>query len=104
MTGDPFPVIRMKELIAINSLQPLFKSNAQVIEQDAVGIKTFATGSEYSGVRTFATGSEYSNKLRNDVDYLTELRFLFADLEPVANVLTPLYSEPVANVFMPTAS
>src|SRR5258708_21870391 len=29
---------------------------------------------------TVATGSEYSNKLRNDVDYLTELRFLFADL------------------------
>ncbi len=78
MTGDPFPVLRMKELIAINSLQPLFKSNAQVIEQDAVGIKTFATGSEYSGARTFATGSEYSNKLRNDVDYLPELHFTSA--------------------------
>src|SRR5882724_10878350 len=49
-------------------LPPLFKTKADVVEPNAVGIKTFATR------------SEYSNKLRNEVDYLTELRFLLADL------------------------
>jgi hypothetical protein len=51
-----------------NLLPPLFKTKADVIEPNAVGIKTFATR------------SEYSNKLRNEVDYLTELGLLFADL------------------------
>jgi hypothetical protein len=49
-------------------LPPLFKTNAVVIERNAVGIKTFTTG------------SIYPNLLRNEVDYLTELRFLLADL------------------------
>src|SRR5258705_11940531 len=49
-------------------LSPLFKTKADVIEPNAVGIKTFATR------------SEYTNNLRNEVNYLTELRFLLADL------------------------
>jgi hypothetical protein len=44
------------------------ETKADVIEPNAVGIKTFATR------------SEHSNLLRNEVDYLTELRFLLADL------------------------
>src|SRR6266566_3849288 len=69
--GDPLPVIRMKELIAIGyraiePLPPLLKSKAEVIERDAV----------YK--ETFAVGTEYSNKLRNEVDYLTELHFTSA--------------------------
>src|SRR5260370_7343563 len=48
-------------------LPPLFKTKADVIEPNSVGIKTFATR------------SEHSNNLRNEVDYLTELRFLLAD-------------------------
>src|SRR5258708_19537392 len=57
----------MKELTA-ECLPPLLKSKAEVIEQEAVGVKTFVTG------------SEYSNKLWREVDYLTELCFLFPDL------------------------
>src|SRR5580704_19660749 len=67
----PFSVIRMKRpgrKKIPGCLPPLFKTKADVIEPNAVGIKTFA-------IR-----SEYSNKLRNEVDYLTELRFLLADL------------------------
>src|SRR6266481_10070797 len=72
--GDPLPVITMKELTpigryrAIDSLPPLLKSKAEVIERDAV----------YK--ETFAVGTEYTNKLWREVDYLTELRFLLADL------------------------
>src|SRR5260370_1461733 len=72
--GDLLPVIRMNELIAIGlyraieSLPPLLKSKAEVIERDAV----------YK--ETFTVGTEYTNKLWREVDYLTELRFLFADL------------------------
>src|SRR6266436_7345688 len=72
--GDPLPVIAMKELIAIgryraiDSLPPLLKSKAEVIERDAV----------YK--ETFAVGTEYTNKLWREVDYLTELCFLFPDL------------------------
>src|SRR6266481_8113143 len=72
--GDPLPVIAMKELTpigryrAIDSLPPLLKSKAEVIERDAV----------YK--ETFAVGTEYTNKLWREVDYLTELRFLLADL------------------------
>src|SRR5713226_9263536 len=68
----PFSVIRMNEPTGARKpsgcLPPLFKAKADVIERNAVGIKTFATR------------SEYSNKLRNEVDYLTELCFLFPDL------------------------
>src|SRR5258706_3163237 len=48
-------------------LPPLFKTKADVIEPNAVGIKTFATR------------SEYSNKLRNEVQNLPEFCLLFAD-------------------------
>src|SRR5580704_16798266 len=67
----PFSVIRMKRprrKKIPGCLPPLFKTKADVFEPNAVGIETIATG------------SEYSNKLRNEVDYLTELRFLLADL------------------------
>src|SRR5260370_6072134 len=68
----PFSVIRMNEPTGAKKpsgcLPSLFKTKADVIERNAVGIKTFATR------------SEYSNKLRNEVDYLTELCFLFPDL------------------------
>src|SRR5260370_29111823 len=53
---------------AIEALPPFLKSKAEVIEQDAVGVKTFVTG------------SEYSDKLWREVDYLTELCTLFPDL------------------------
>src|ERR1700693_1727552 len=66
MVVHPFPVIRMKELTAIRSLLPFFKANAEVIEHDAVGIKTFA-------VR-----SKYCNKLRCEVQHLPELHFTSA--------------------------
>src|SRR5437879_11655347 len=46
------------------SLPPLIKTKAEVIERDAVGIKTFAVG------------SEYPNKLRRKVQHLPELHFL----------------------------
>src|SRR3984957_3938402 len=78
----PFSVIRMKRprrKKIPGCLPPLFKTKADVFEPNAVGIETFATR------------SEYSNKLRNEVDYLTELRFLLADLVfrqlAVSNVL-----------------
>src|SRR5271154_6812772 len=61
MGYGPFQVIRMNELIAIRCLPPLFKGTALVIEQDAVSIKTFATG------------SEYRNMLRREIQYLPEL-------------------------------
>src|SRR5258707_1537021 len=48
-------------------LPPLFKTKAEVIESNAVDIKTFA-------IR-----SEHSNMLWHEVDYLTELCFLFPD-------------------------
>src|SRR5260370_25728465 len=68
----PFSVIRMNEPTGARNpsgcLPPLFKTKADVIERNAVGIKTFAAG------------SEYSNKLRNEVDYLTELHFTSAPL------------------------
>jgi hypothetical protein len=57
----------MKELTANRFLPPLFKTNAEVIERDAVGVKTFATG------------SKYGNLLRREVQHLTELHFLLAD-------------------------
>src|SRR5713101_5583945 len=47
-------------------LPPLFKTKADVIEPNAVGIKTFATR------------SEYGNKLRNEVQNLPELHFTSA--------------------------
>jgi hypothetical protein len=66
MSVDPFLVIRMSELIAIGPLPPLFKIKAYVIEQDAVSIKTFVTG------------SEYTNVLRREVQHLLELDFISA--------------------------
>src|SRR5260370_32603553 len=49
-------------------LPPLFKTKADVLEPNAVGIKTFATR------------SEDNNNLTNEVEYLTELRSLPPDL------------------------
>src|ERR1700722_17248401 len=48
-------------------LPPLFKTNADVIEPHAVGIKTFTTG------------SKYRNVLRREVQHLPELHFLLPD-------------------------
>src|SRR6266704_2688228 len=66
-----FSVIRMKkrrERKQISGcLPPLFKTKADVLEPNAVGIETFATR------------SEDNNNLRNEVEYLTELRFLPPD-------------------------
>src|SRR5271169_991861 len=47
-------------------LPPLFKTKADVIEPNAVGIKTFATR------------SEYRNKLRNEVQNLPKFHFTSA--------------------------
>src|SRR5258708_32554100 len=49
-------------------LLPLFKSKAEVIEQSAVGIKPFTTG------------SKYRNLLGRDVQDLPKLHFLLPDL------------------------
>jgi len=49
-------------------LPPFLKTKADVIERNAVGIKTFTTG------------SKYGNVLRREVQHLTELHFLVADL------------------------
>src|SRR5258706_5885682 len=65
-----FSVIRMKKRRGRKTipgcLPPLFKTKADVIEHNAVGIKTFATR------------SEYRNKLRNEVQNLPELHFTSA--------------------------
>src|SRR5712691_9371143 len=48
-------------------LLPLFKTKADVIERNTIGIKTFTTG------------SKYHNLLRREVHHLTELHFLLPD-------------------------
>src|SRR6266850_3228834 len=68
----PFSVIRMNEPTGAKKpsgcLPPLFKTKADVIERNAVG------------VNTFAVGSKYGNLLRREVQHLTELHFLLPDL------------------------
>src|SRR6478672_12872961 len=49
-------------------LLPPFITKTQVIEQNAVGVKTFSVG------------SKYGNQLRREVQHLTELHFLLPDL------------------------
>ena len=49
-------------------LLPLFKTTADEIEPNAVGIKTFATR------------SEYPNNLGKEVQHLTEFHFVSPDL------------------------
>src|SRR5277367_3906854 len=66
MTVDSFPFIRMSDPTAIKSLPPLFKSKAEVIEQDAVGVKWFT-------IRPV-----YRNNLRRQVQNLPKACFLFA--------------------------
>ena len=67
-----FLVIRMNEQTRVKRmsqcLPPPFKTKADVIERNPVGIETFA-------IR-----SEYSNMLRNQIDHLPELHFLLPDL------------------------
>jgi hypothetical protein len=67
LTVDSFRFIRMSDPNAINSLPPLFKSKAAVIEEDAVGVKWFT-------VRPV-----YRNMLRRKVQNLPKVCFLFAD-------------------------
>src|SRR6266581_3108091 len=66
----PFPVIRMNEPTGKKKisgcLPPLFKTKADVIEPNAVGIKTFTIG------------SKYRNMLRRQVQHLPELHFTSA--------------------------
>src|SRR6266702_1121809 len=66
----PFSVIRMNEPTGAKKtsgcLSPLFKTEADVIERNAVSIKTFATR------------SEYSDKLRRKIQHLLELHFTSA--------------------------
>src|SRR5712692_4970523 len=68
----PLPVVRMNEPTgtkkASGCLQPLFKSKTDVVERNAVGIKTFTTG------------TKHGNLLRREVHYLPELHFLLPDL------------------------
>src|SRR5713101_1896404 len=67
-----FPVIRMNEPTGAKKisgcLPPLIKTKADVIERNAVGKKTFTTG------------SKYRNLLRSEVQHLPELHFLLPDL------------------------
>src|SRR5258708_8531984 len=67
----PFSILRMKTQAGVKEpsgrLPPLLKAEAVVIERSAVGIKTFATG------------SNYDNGLRCEIQDLTELCFLFPD-------------------------
>src|SRR5258708_1297182 len=68
----PFLVIGMNEPTGTKKisgcLPPLIKTKADVIEPNAIGIKTFTIG------------SKYRNLLRREVQYLTELHFLLPDL------------------------
>src|SRR2546422_5313524 len=67
-----FLVIRMNEPTGTKKisgcLPPLFNTKADVIERNAVGKKTFTTG------------SKYRNLLRCEVQHLPELHFLLPDL------------------------
>jgi len=70
----PFSVIRMKKpgrKKIPGGLPPLFKTKADVIEPNAVGIKTFATR------------SEYSNLLRRKVQHLLGVPFHFCAVPPL---------------------
>src|SRR5438067_9322822 len=49
-------------------MPPLIKTNADVIQRNAIGIKTFTIG------------SKYRNLLRREVQHLPELHFLLLDL------------------------
>src|ERR1700751_1271074 len=60
---EPFPIIRVNHT-ARTFLSPLIKTNAEVIERHTVGINTFAAG------------FVYRNKLRREVQHLSELHFL----------------------------
>src|SRR5712691_947071 len=64
----PFPVVRMNEPTGTKKisgcLPPLFKTKADVIEPNAVGIKTFTTG------------AKYRNLLGREVHHLTDLHSL----------------------------
>src|SRR6266403_95731 len=61
----PLRVIRVN-VNAKAPLPPLIKANAEVIEHHAIGVKTFAVG------------TEYRNKLRREVQHLPELHFTSA--------------------------
>lgn len=73
MVGDSVPVIGMNKLgvvarnRALKFLPPPLKSKTEVVEQDAVGVKTLAIW------------SEYGNKLGYEIKDLPKPRFLFAD-------------------------
>jgi hypothetical protein len=54
-------VIRVNECTAFRRLPPLFKTKAQVIKSDAVDMKSFTVG------------SVYTDKLRREVQDLSEL-------------------------------
>src|ERR1700759_1131516 len=60
---EPFPIIRGNQP-ARTFLSPLIKTNAEVIERHTVGINTFAAG------------FVYRNRLRREVQHLSELHFL----------------------------
>src|SRR5258706_13907590 len=67
MCLDSVDVVRMN-LRSTVSLTPLVESNAVIRERDSVRIQAFGVG------------SQDADKLRHKVEYLTELRFLRADL------------------------
>src|SRR6266478_7913672 len=64
--NEPLHIIRMNVIANPPSPPPLIQTHSKVIERGAIGVKTFATGSEYRYM------------LRREVDYLTELHFTSA--------------------------
>src|SRR5580658_7851316 len=68
MAGRSSPIIRMKSVAKLKSPPPLFETRTEVIEHDAVGVKTFT-------IRAV-----HRNKLRRQVQNLLELHFLLPNL------------------------
>src|SRR5579864_9228524 len=68
---DPFRIIRMNEPTGRKNpyvcLPPLSKTNADVVERNVVGIKTFVVG------------SKYGNVLGHEIQHLLELHFTSAE-------------------------
>src|SRR5580704_13937896 len=64
----PLPVVWMNERTRKLCLPPLVETNAQVVKCNVIEVETFAFG------------SVHPNQLRREVQYLTELCFLFPDL------------------------
>src|SRR4029077_12866315 len=64
--NDPLHIVRMTVISTPRALPPLIQTHSKVIERGAIGVKTFATG------------SEYRHMLRCQVENLPKLHFTSA--------------------------